>query len=140
MLHLNVMNDLSQGFEIMKYSVNHQWRFSSFKVAFLGGFLQFTVSIIVEVTNFIVILVASTEVIAIVADFLVILVISDFDDYFYSSTKSNGKFKKYITEEKYESLFEVETTTSRSANSQIEEHKILTYNHEHGFKKDCARP
>ena len=88
--------------------------------------MQFSISIFVEVTNYIIIFYSSTSVIDVVADFLVVLVISEFDDYLYSVSGSKV-FKKLITEEKYKDLFRIETTTSPSASLKMEEHRIMNW-------------
>ena len=114
MLHFTVEPDLKQGLRMMKYAVNQEWKFRSFKAAFVVGFLQFSISLTVEVVNYLIIFVASTTVIDVVADFLVILVISEFDDYMFAISGTEY-FKNLITERKYSMLFRVETTSSDSA-------------------------
>ena len=123
MLHYCVEPDLRQGLSMMKYAVNTEWRFQYYKNAYLIGFLQLTISIIVEVTNYIVIFIKSTTVLEVVADFLVVLVISEFDDYIYTVSGSSY-FKKLITEEKFACIFEIETTSSKSASIAADVHKI----------------
>lgn len=37
-LHISLADELSQSFEMMKYSLNHPWKFRSYKNAFFVGF------------------------------------------------------------------------------------------------------
>jgi hypothetical protein len=66
----------------MKYALNHPWRFENWKIAFLSGFLQASIIIVIEMVNFLSIL-SSYAVLDIVMNFLALVVISDFDDFFY---------------------------------------------------------
>ena len=38
-LHMLLSNELQQGLLMMKYSVNHPWKFINYRHAFLSGFL-----------------------------------------------------------------------------------------------------
>ena len=57
---------------------------------------------------------ASPDVIEIVKDLMAITIVSDIDDYFASAT-GNCLVKKLCEDSEYESLFTIETTTSKDA-------------------------
>lgn len=96
---------------MMKYSINHPWKFRSTNLAFAGCFLQFTISVIVEISNIYITLANSEEQFDIIADFIVMLVIADFDNYFYA-VRNQDKLTEMITDDRYAGLFTWETTTS----------------------------
>ena len=104
MLHYTVETDLRQGLKMMKYAVNTQWRFQYYRNAYIIGMMQASISIVVEITNYIVIFIKAETVLDVVADFLVVLVISEFDDYIYNVSGSSY-FKKLISDENYAALF-----------------------------------
>jgi len=41
---------------MMKYAVNHPWKFRHYRLAFLTGLMQFMISIAIEVSNVYVVL------------------------------------------------------------------------------------
>ena len=130
-LHLNVEPEVQQGYKMMKYVLNHQWKFQYYKSAFMIGYLQMQICTLVELSNLFTIFVSSTTVSDVIANFLVILVISEFDDYFYA-VSGQKKLKEYVTEDKYENLLTFETTSSAAAKAEIDAHKL----EETRFKND----
>ena len=55
-LHMYLNGKLRQGLILMKYSVNHPWKFDGYKIAFMCGFLQSYSVVLVEILNFTVVL------------------------------------------------------------------------------------
>ena len=67
-LHVSLSAELRQGMNLMKYAVNHPWKFEDYRVAFFSGFMQTNVVIIVELVNFIA-LITNETVLDIVMNF-----------------------------------------------------------------------
>ena len=88
--------------KMMKYAVNHRWKFTEYKIAFLAGFLQASMVILVECVNFMAII-TNYEIIEIVMDFLALVVIAEFDDFFYE-TVSEYDIVEVIDAKIYESF------------------------------------
>ena len=63
---------------------------------------------------------ASPDVIEIVKDLMAITIVADIDDYFASAT-GNCLAKKICEDPEYESLFTIETTTSKDAINESED-------------------
>ena len=97
----------------MKYSVNHQWKFKNYKIAYLSGLLQACMVLFVESINFLALL-TNTEVIGIVMDFLALVIIAEFDDFFYQAI-INPEITKVIEDKSYKDLVTIQTTTSLHA-------------------------
>ena len=67
---------------MMKYAVNHPWKFINYRHAFLAGFLQMIMSVGVEFVNFLAVL-DQTTFADMVMNFTALVIISEFDDFFY---------------------------------------------------------
>ena len=99
-LHLTIVDGLSESFRMMKFAMNHHWRFKNWVAAFFVGFLEMVVLFLVESIN-IVILLQNNTILDIIMNFLAILIISEFGSYFFNTVKKdpvaqlieNGKFK-----------------------------------------------
>lgn len=50
-LHLSLLDEAGQGIEMMKYPLNHEYKFNSPSYAFLYGFLQLFSTLIIEVAS-----------------------------------------------------------------------------------------
>ena len=68
---------------MMKYVANHPWKFRNVTLAFLAGFLQLLISLIIEVSNVYIVLANGETQFDIISNFIIMLVIADFDNYFY---------------------------------------------------------
>ena len=67
---------------MMKYSINHHWKFSRFKVAFTVGCLQFILALFTQIVSIMIIL--STETyIDIVKDFVALMVVNEIDNHLF---------------------------------------------------------
>ena len=70
---------------MMKFAVNHPWKFEDYKIAYAVGFMQMSMVVIVEFVNFVA-LITNNAVLDVVMNFLALVVIAEFDDYFYESS------------------------------------------------------
>ena len=95
---------------MMKYAVNHSWKFEDYKVAFMSGFFQAFMVILVESVNFMAIL-TTYQIIEIVMNFLALVVIAEFDDFFYAAVQEYD-LTDVIDDKMYENFLVVQTTTS----------------------------
>ena len=66
---------------MQKHVVNHSWKFSNPKLAFLIGFIQMAMVYTVETIN-IVVLLSNYSVLDVLLNFLALCVIADFDEMF----------------------------------------------------------
>ena len=115
LMQMNVNLEMQNGLKIVKYSLNHYWKFKSPRSAAAAGLMQFAASFFTSIVNYAVI-VQSENVMDLAKDFTALLVISQFDNWFASSSRE--KIVKDILEdekESYEELFSVEVTTSVDA-------------------------
>lgn len=90
-LHIYLADELEQGFLLMKYPMNHAYKFDSWFSAFLIGFSQMFVTITIELVNIAVLLTNST-VMETIMNFLALVIISEFDDYFLNTIKDSPLF------------------------------------------------
>jgi hypothetical protein len=81
-LHISLAEEINQSFLMMKYAINHHWKFYNWFNAFLVGFFQMFVLGSVEVVNMMVLLTNPT-VMETIMNFLALVIISDFDDYYF---------------------------------------------------------
>lgn len=86
-LHMQLANELQRGLNFMKFTTNHQYRFVNYKTAWFAGFMQASVSYIIEVANLLVILSSST-VLDVVMNFMALEIVSQFDNFFYAASVS----------------------------------------------------
>ena len=98
----------------MKYAVNHHWKFESYQIAWLCGWMQSFNVIIVELVNFAALLTNFT-IIEIIRNFLALVVISQFDEYFFSTVKSDPLAEIVDGDDHYEEFLKIQRTTSNRA-------------------------
>jgi len=87
-LHLTIVDGLSESFRMMKFAMNHHWRFKNWVAAFFVGFAEMVVLFLVESIN-IVILLQNNTILDIIMNFLAILIISEFGSYFFTTVKKD---------------------------------------------------
>ena len=87
LLHISCNAEIVNGLKMMKFSVNHHWKFSNYRVAFMAGFAQVMVMFLITIINYMVISI-SDDVITVAKDFTALMIVADFDDIFGSL--SNG--------------------------------------------------
>ena len=116
----------------MKFAMNHEWKFESWQRAFIIGFLQVMVALLVEIVNSI-LLFTNNEVLDIIRDFLACVIISEFDDYYFEVVRGDP-IGKLITEGETEfdgrkitldALTKMETTTSVFAQDQVPSNELV---------------
>lgn len=76
-----VDEEMQNGMKMMKYSVNHWWKFKHHRVAFTVGLLQFSALLAVALVNYIVVMI-SDSILDIAKDFTALIIIADIDDIF----------------------------------------------------------
>ena len=87
-LHMELQDEGYQGLSMMKYALNHSWRFDHPGTAFMAGFLQVSVVFLVEFVNILAILSSQSEP-DIVMNFLALTIIANFDDLFFRALRGN---------------------------------------------------
>jgi len=122
-MHVLIQKEFEQALSMMKYTINHPWKFRNVPLAFSAGLLQLSISCIVECSNIYINLANSQSQFDIIADFIIMLVISDFDNYFYA-VRNPDIINDLINDPRYESLFTWETTTSDDATAKISENEL----------------
>ena len=83
-LHVQLASELKHGLDNMKYAVNHQYKFYSYKAAWACGFMQAVMVFYVEGVAFIALL-NDNSVVDIVMNFLALVVIAQFDEFVYEA-------------------------------------------------------
>lgn len=103
----------------MKFAVNHPWKFENYRIAFLSGFLQGIMILVVESVNYIA-LITNLSHLDIVMNFLALVVIADFDDFFYNAL-FDTEYKDIVTngDGVYDEFLKVVCTTSREARFDV---------------------
>ena len=135
-LHVSLSAELQQGMKMMKYAVNHPWKFVDYRLAYSIGLMQTAVVITVEVVNFVA-LITNDTVLDIVMNFLALVVIAEFDDFFYSASKMVA-YQDVITEPLYDDFLIVQTTSSANAALLLEENRFICQPVEKEFDNEAA--
>lgn len=99
-MHINLSDELAQGFNLMKYAMNHPWKFNQWHKAFAVGFWQMTILSSVEFVNMMILL-TNQNIVDTLMNFLALTVISEFDDYYFS-TIQNDPLCKLISDGEYQ--------------------------------------
>lgn len=110
-LHLSLVDEVSAGLEMMKYAVNHRYKFENYQVAYLAGLLQTISCLSVELAN-IGVICGANDTISIVFNFIALAIIAEFDNYVYGSMK-NESFKELCDKKFCEKAFVISHTTSK---------------------------
>lgn len=87
-LHISLADELEQANMLMKYAMNHPYRFKAWFNAFLVGLAQLVALVSVELVN-VAVLLTNPTVMDTIMNFLALVIISDFDDYFFSTIKND---------------------------------------------------
>ena len=118
-LHIYLSSEILQGFNNIKYSVNHPWKFERKLVAFFAGFSQIVVVVVIEITNFALIM-TSVSYKELTLNFIILVIVSQFDDFFYQ-TFSDSTTKSLLRGDKepYSDLLMVQQTTSLQAKHRV---------------------
>ena len=121
-MHIILNSEMFNGLKMMKYSVNHWWKFDAPFIAWFTGFLQVCAMLLISFVNLYVINISDT-VIDIMKDFTALIIISEFDDIFGAGMLDEKASKVCTDPEKgddkeYDGLFVIETTTSLDARDE----------------------
>lgn len=120
-LHIMINDEIFNGLKMIKYSVNHPWKFSNTKMAFAAGLLQVGAMILISIINFLVIA-SSDSVLDVAKDFTALAIIADFDDIFAEGlTEEKAKDVCENEDGIYDDIFRIETTTSIDARGEMNE-------------------
>jgi hypothetical protein len=122
-LHSFENSEIMSGLRNMKFAINHSYRFTSWKSAFMSGFMQATSAFVIEASNMLVILTSSDEL-GVVMNFMALTVIAEFDDYIYAS-QGNNIIKEITVSSDYDYLYKIKTTTSIDASAEISSHLLV---------------
>mmetsp|Transcript_21678 Transcript_21678/g.29053 ORF Transcript_21678/g.29053 Transcript_21678/m.29053 type:complete len:251 (-) Transcript_21678:53-805(-) len=136
-LHMILSPELEHGLNLMKYAVNHPWKFINYHHAFLAGFLQVLMVMAVEFVNFLAVLDQSSFS-DIVMNFTALVIISEFDDYFFGAFKDED-LKAAITDGGYEQLLMVRRTSSRDARATLNQNLMTIDQCEKGSEGKLPR-
>jgi len=112
-MHIHINMEILNGFRMMKYAINHWWKFKYHRSAVFAGFLQFFAMFMIALANYLVITISDT-VLDVAKDFTALLIIADFDDIF-ANTNGSTQAKDIVTGDSYERCFTIEVTTSHDA-------------------------
>ena len=115
---------------MMKYSINHPWKFTSWWGAFNVGLWQFGILVMVEFVSLMVLLLQQT-VLDVLMNFLALTIITEFDDYLFatlfddpvSKLIKDGEAEIGGKERKLSDIITIETTTSWYARFKVEGNK-----------------
>lgn len=99
-LHEQLNEQMQHGLRLMKYAINHPWKFKNWFTAFLSGFMQSFVIFGVETVNLVVLL-TNTDPIEIVFNFASLVIIAEFGDHYYKHAMVNPNLKQLLEDEKY---------------------------------------
>ena len=95
---------------MMKYALNHPYRFSSYWLAFFAGLLQVVSSVGIELCNLLVICCVG-DALGIVSNFVALVIVAEFDNHVYQSMKVES-FRVLIDKAFTEKAFVICHTTS----------------------------
>merc|ERR1712151_1136772 len=88
-------NSVENGMSMMKYSVNHSWKFEYTFLAFGAGFLQVVSCIFIAMVNYAVII-QSQDINDLSKDFTALMVIANFGDIFCRSISRDSLIRNII--------------------------------------------
>ena len=79
LMQMIINNEVQRGLSIMKYSVNHYWKFKYGGLAYTSGILQVLSAVLIAIINYAVIT-ASDNVLDLAKDFTALIIIAEIDD------------------------------------------------------------
>ena len=113
-MHIQCNDEIVNGLRMMKFSCNHWWKFSNYRLAYFAGFLQVLVMLLITLINYNVITIEN-NVLDIAKDFTALMIVAEFDDIFGSFGTGVEIAKEVTSDPMYASILEIETTTSLDA-------------------------
>lgn len=109
---------------MMKFAINHEYKFQYFKLAFMSGFMSVTSTILVEMSS-VGLICTATDTIDIVMNFIALVVVIDFDMYVLHSIK-NESFKQLMEDSFVSKVTRFKHTTSeRCGKDELSEERCI---------------
>ena len=121
-LHYALTDYIALGLEMMKYAVNHPWKFHDVHTAFGSAASFCLINFVVEALNFNYLMQAD-NVLHCLWYFLGVAAVRSLGSYIYVTIR-NSKEKDHITDPRYLRIFTIQTTTSTSACAKIPAHEL----------------
>ena len=87
-LHINQADEINAAFKMMKYTLNHPWKFENWKIAFIVNFMQFFILALAEGVSLCLIYLQYT-VMDVLMNFISLTVITCLDDYLFQTLYEN---------------------------------------------------
>ena len=125
-MQIILAKELKHGLDKMKYVVNHMWKFKNPTRAYLNGFFQATIVIVVTFLNYYLIL-ASETVVDVILNFIALEIITQFDDFIFH-IHDKGEVAKVMINDvgtTFSQLVIIETTTSTDGEPWLERGNIF---------------
>jgi hypothetical protein len=120
LMQMNINYEFAHGLRLMKYTLNHEWKFKYPYSAFMSGLLQ-VISTVITAGVCYAVIISSPNILDLAKDFTALMIIIDFDNYF-ANTSSDDITKDIIENSMsdgvnclYTDIFTIETTTSSNA-------------------------
>jgi len=80
-MHISCNYEILNGMVMMKFAVNHYWKFYNYRLAYMSGLLQLVAMILITICSYLVISI-ETRTLEITKNFFALMIVSDFDDIF----------------------------------------------------------
>ena len=122
LLHYAMTDHIAEGLLMMKFAINHPWKFKDPNTAIFCGLSKIIINLTVEILNYS-LLMTSNDVLNCLWNFLGLNVVRRIGNYIYN-TLHHSPLKKKLNNPEYMKVFTVQTTTSYSAKEQIPEHLL----------------
>lgn len=115
-LHLTMVEQTNQHLNMMKFSLNHPYLFDHSTMTFLIIFVEYLISICIELAN-IAVLLTTGDTISLISNFVAIVIVAEFDHYVFESMKDEP-FKKLVSAEFTEDVLKIRHTTSKKCSEK----------------------
>ena len=113
---------------MMKFALNHSYKFRSWKWAFVIGSTQCLMVVCVEIVN-VYILCTAMNVMEIIMDFLALVVISEFDNFFVETLKTDPVFHMLVdNSDTLKEALKISVTTSDLASANVQGNMMIEVN------------
>lgn len=122
LMQMNINYESANAMKMMKYCVNHPYKFKNPYIAYMAGSMQLFSTILTAIVCYVVVI-ASKSILDLAKDFTALIIIIEFDNYFATTSKENiakeALENTNVTfenqDDTYKNLLMVETTTSYDA-------------------------
>lgn len=109
-LHLSMIEPSLNGLAMQKFVCNHPYLFESPGAAYRAGMLMNMVTLAIEVSNMLVVLM-SGDTLSIIGNFVALVIIAEFDNYVFASMQADS-FMALLEEDFTSKIFVIRHTTS----------------------------